>query len=85
MEVFKLIVDEKVKVWKRTYINVEAESLEQAVEMVRKEGLDACDDGIYDTEFLYESEDPLPPSPEDPCTLEILDREWNILYREGDE
>lgn len=31
MALFDLIVDEKVAVWRRSYITVEAESLEEAV------------------------------------------------------
>lgn len=86
MEVFRLIVDEKVEGWRRTYIDVEADSLEEAIEMVKEDGIEAAvDDGIYDSEFLYETEELVKRSPEHSCTLEIMNRNWDILYCNCDE
>lgn len=86
MEVFKLIVDEKIEGWRRSYIDVEADSLEEAVEMVKEDSIGAAvDDGIYDSEFLYETEELVKRSPEHPCTIEIMDRNWNLLYCDRDE
>ena len=81
---FKLIVDEKMKVWKRTYIDVEADSLEDAIEMIKEDGCDCAEDGIYDTDYIFETEEFIEDK-EPGGTLEIMDRQFNILYNNGDE
>lgn len=40
MKKFNLFVDEKVTIWMRSYVTIEADSLEEAVEK--------CKNGIYD-------------------------------------
>lgn len=78
MEVFELIVDEKIMGWKRTHIKVEAESLEEAINMCIEEGSVAGE--CEESEFLYETEDVVKPTLADPHTLEIMDASYNILY-----
>lgn len=78
MEVFRLIVDEKKTGWRRTYVSVEANSLEEAVEMC-KEGTDYLDDIEY-SEFLYDTETPVEQSEKEPRTIEVMDRNWNLLF-----
>ena len=77
MEVFRLIVDEKITGWRRTYVSVEADSLEEAIEMCR-EGTDNLD--IEWSEFLYETETPIEQSEEEPRTIEVMDRNWDLLF-----
>lgn len=82
---FKLIVDEKVKVWRRTYIDVEAESLEDAIEMIKEEGCEcAVENSIFDTDYLWETKEFIEEK-EPGGTLEIMDRQFNILYNNGNE
>lgn len=63
---YSLIIDEKIEVWKRTYVNVEADNLDIAV----KKCLDADYDTTY-TEILYETENALNPSDVNGATVEI--------------
>ena len=81
---FKLIVDEKMKVWRRTYIDVEAESLEQAIEWIKEDGCACAPDGIWDTDYIFETEEFIEEK-ESGGTLEIMDRQFNILYNNGNE
>lgn len=81
---FKLIVDEKMKVWRRTYIDVEAESLEQAIEWIKEDGCACAPEGIYDTDYIWETEEFIEEK-EPGGTLEIMDRQFNILYNNGNE
>lgn len=77
MEVFKLIVDEKITGWRRTYVSVEADSLEEAIEMCM-EGTDNLD--IEWSEFLHETETPIEQSEKEPRTIEVMDRNWDLLF-----
>lgn len=66
MEVFDLIIEEKVLLWERTFVQVKAESLEEAIEKCKRR------DFLYaDMEALYDTEEHVDPSPENPVTLEI--------------
>lgn len=66
MEVFNLIIDEKVLIWERTFAQVEAKSLEEAIEKCKNH------DFLYaDMEALYDTEEYVAPSPENTVTLAI--------------
>lgn len=57
MEVFKLTVDRKVEVWRRDHVEIEAESLEEAVNKAIKHDYLVPDDSeyLYDTECTMDS------------------------------
>lgn len=78
MALFELIVDEKVAVWRRSYITVEAESLEEAVKDCLERGADAATDTL-ESDYIFETEECLPPTDEDPFTVEVMDRRFEIL------
>lgn len=78
MMLFELIVDEKVAVWRRSYITVEAGSLEEAIKDCIESGADAATDTL-DSEYLFETEECLLPTSEDPRTVEVMDRHFKIL------
>lgn len=73
MKTFRLIRDDHVKIWKRTYFDVNAQSLEEAVELVKQED----GEGIH-SELLYETEEILDPTNE--ATIEIMDEHNNIVF-----
>ena len=75
MEVFKLIVDDKVAVWRRSYITIEANSLEEAV----KDCIENGAGNIIDSEYLSETEELLSPDDNHPVTVEVMDTSYNIL------
>lgn len=70
METINLIVDEKVTLWERSYVSVEAESLKDAV----KKYLDGKYD-VNDSESLYDTVEYLRPSEQDPVTIEIFEED----------
>lgn len=83
MKKYNLIVDSKVTVWFRDYVSIEANSLEEAIEM--------CKDGDYNdssTEILYDTVEDISPEENDGCaTLEIYDESrdsWVPVYSNGD-
>lgn len=78
MALFELIVDEKVAVWRRSYITVEAESLEEAVKDCIERGADAATDTL-DSNYITETEECINPSYEEPLTVEVMDRHFQIL------
>lgn len=78
MALFDLIVDEKVAVWRRSYITVEAETLEEAVKNCLESGADAATD-TSESEYIFETEECLPPTDKDPFTVEVMDRNFEIL------
>lgn len=78
MALFELIVDEKVAVWRRSYITVEAGSLEEAVKDCLERGADAATD-TTESDYLFETEEYLPPSNTDPRTVEVMNRKFEIL------
>lgn len=75
---FDLIVDEKVAVWRRSYITVEANSLEEAVKDCLERGADAATDTL-DSRYIEETEECIDPSFESPYTVEVMDRHFEIL------
>lgn len=79
MEVFELIVDEKISVWRRSHVKVEAESLEEAVKDCIESGIGNAMD-VIDSEYLYETEEYLTQNEYlHPVTVEVMDKEYNIL------
>ncbi len=76
MALFNLIVDEKVAVWRRSYITVEADSLEEAVKDCIERGSDAATDTL-DSNYIFETEECI--HPEDDFTVEVMDRHYNTL------
>lgn len=76
MEIFELIIDRKATVWERSYVDVEANSLEEAIAK--------CNSGELaedEAEVLYDTLTYLKPTAEDPCTVEIFNRsEYTPVY-----
>lgn len=74
MKKFNLFVDEKVTIWMRSYVTIEADSLEEAVEK--------CKNGIYDDTIKY-----LTPELNDGnTTLKIYDSDkdsYSPIYSNG--
>lgn len=68
MPIFKLHKDSLWKQWYRDYYEVEAETIEEAVQMIKDYNVDP-----YDSEPLYNFE-------QEPLEEEIIDQEGNILY-----
>lgn len=78
MEVFRLIVDRKVEVWKREVVDIEATSLDEAVEKAYKN--DYIPEG--DSEYLYETEYTMNPEqciPNQSATVEVMNSNYEIL------
>lgn len=73
MEVFNLIVDRKVEIWKRDKVSIEAESIEEAVQKALNYNYIS-----ENSEYLYETEYPVDPVYPDP-TIEVMDEHGNIL------
>lgn len=78
MEKFDLIVDEKVAVWRRSYITVEADTLEDAVNDCIERGSDAALDTL-DSRYIEETEECIDPSEDEYPTVEVMDRHYKIL------
>ncbi len=77
MEVFNLIIDRKVEIWRRDKISIEAESLEEAVSKALSHSYIS-----EDSEYLYETEyttDPEQVFPYNSATIEVMDEHGNIL------
>lgn len=69
MKKFELVLDTKVSGWRRTYCEVKAETLEEAVKKVSDFDYD-----FVDSEFLYETEEIMNPEDnENEPTVEIFD------------
>lgn len=68
MPIFKLHKDSLWEQWYRDYYEVEAETLEEAVQMIKDYDVDP-----YDSEPMYDFE-------QEPLEEEIIDQEGNILY-----
>lgn len=68
MPKFKLYKDSLWEQWYRDYYEVEAETIEEAVQMIKDYDVDP-----YDSEPLYDFE-------QEPLKEEIVDQEGNILY-----
>lgn len=68
MPIFKLHKNSLWEQWYRDYYEVEAETLEEAVQMIKDYDIDP-----YDSEPLYGFE-------QEPLEEKIVDQEGNILY-----
>lgn len=75
---FDLIVDEKVAVWRRSYITVEADTLEDAVKDCIERGAGAATDTL-ESNYIPETEECLPSSEDDCSTVEVMNRNFEIL------
>ena len=73
MPIFKLKKDELIQQWYRDYYEIEAETKEEALEIL----LDGDADS-YDSMPLF---DGIP----DPLEMEILDEEGNVLYSDKED
>lgn len=78
MALFDLIVDEKVAVWRRSYITVEADTLEDAVKDCLERGADAAIDTL-ESNYYSKIEERIQPSEKDVFTVEVMDRHFEIL------
>ena len=74
MPIFNLKVDSLYKQWWRDYYEVEAETREEAVQLILDEEVDAAD-----SELLIESISQIP------LKMEIMDEQGEILYSEDNE
>lgn len=74
MPVFNLKVDSLYQQWWRDYYEVEAETVEEAVQLILDEEVDAVD-----SELLIESINQIP------LKMEIMDEQGEILYSEDNE
>lgn len=67
MPIFKLIKDECFESWWRSHYEIQAETLEEAVELVKNDEVDP-----YDAEIL-------PDLMQTPIQVEIFDKDGNLL------
>ena len=74
MPIFNLKVDSLYKQWWRDYYEVEAETREEAMQLILDEEVDAAD-----SELLIESISQIP------LKMEIMDEQGEILYSEDNE
>lgn len=74
MSVFNLKVDSLYQQWWRDYYEVEAETVEEAVQLILDEEVNAID-----SELLIESINQIP------LKMEIMDEQGEILYSENNE
>ena len=77
MEVFKLMIDTKVSIWKRDIVCIRADSLEEATKIAFNNNGFLVD--CLSTEYLVETEHPLKSNEDNPTTVEIMDLDGNIL------
>lgn len=73
MPIFKLKKDEKIETWWRSYYEIEADNLNDAIKKI-----------LDDYEDVYDSE-PLIYGYSEPIEIKILDSEENILYHKNNE
>ena len=72
---YKLYRDSLIKVWIRDFFDIEADSLEEAIEK-----LNDLDD-FYNTEILWDTEESLTPEENNGnVTEEIYDENDNLVY-----
>jgi len=76
VEIFELIVDEKVQVWRRSRIKIEAKSQEEAVKDCLIHGINQAY-AVIDSEYLSETEENL--NTPGNITIEVMDTQYNIL------
>lgn len=74
MPIFNLKVDSLYKQWWRDYYEVEAETKEEAIQLILDEEVDAVD-----SELLIESVSQIP------LKMEIMDEQGEILYSKDNE
>lgn len=74
MAIFNLKVDSLYKQWWRDYYEVEAETQEEAMQLILDEEVDAVD-----SELLVESISQIP------LKMEIMDEQGEILYSKDNE
>lgn len=74
MAIFNLKVDSLYKQWWRDYYEVEAETKEEAIQLILDEEVDAVD-----SELLVESISQIP------LKMEIMDEQGEILYSKDNE
>ena len=74
MAIFNLKVDSLYQQWWRDYYEVEAETKEEAIQLILDEEVDAVD-----SELLIESISQIP------LKKEIMDEQGEILYTENNE
>lgn len=78
MTMFDLIVDEKVSVWRRSYISVEAATLEDAVKDCIERGSEAATNTL-ESEYIFETEECLSSSEDNWPIVEVMDRKFKTL------
>ena len=78
MTMFDLIVDEKVSVWRRSYISVEAATLEDAVKDCIERGSEAATNTL-ESEYIFETEERLSLSEDNWPIVEVMDRKFKTL------
>lgn len=78
MTMFDLIVDEKVSIWRRSYISVEADTLEDAVKDCIEKGSDAATNTL-ESEYIFETEECLSSSEDNWPVVEVMDRKFKTL------
>lgn len=72
--IYNLILDEKVSVWRRSIVTIEARSLKEAVKDLLDNGTAHCLD-IPDSEYLHETEEYL----EGDGVVEVMDLHYKTL------
>lgn len=75
MEVFELIVDNKVEVWRRDRVCIEAETIEEAINIAESGEYDYVDDA----EYLTDTETYLAPTYGE-MTCEVMDIHGKTLW-----
>ena len=78
MAKFDLIIDEKVAVWRRSYVTVDADTLDDAVKECIKEGSDAATE-ILESIYLPETEELISSLENNEITIEVMNRKFEIL------
>lgn len=78
MTMFDLIVDEKVSVWRRSYISVEAATLEDAVKDCIERGSEAATNTL-ESDYIFETEECLSSSEDNWPIVEVMDRKFKTL------
>ena len=81
MKTFNFIADHLEKVWRRDYVSVTAETLEEAIKLTEQGEYD----DVLDSEYLNDTEEYLKPEDNNGfMTCEIMDRSSKTLYSNGD-
>ena len=74
MAIFNLKVDSLYQQWWRDYYEVEAETIEEAIQLILNEEAD-----VVDSELIIESISQIP------LKMEIMDEQGEILYSKNNE